>query len=65
MAERLHPAIERIDELVANAKTAGDLERLILGAFDGLPEDELVAVMRLALTAARLGGMGDVAAEAV
>lgn len=55
----------RIDELVANAKTAGDLERLILGAFDGLPEDELVAVMRLALTAARLGGMGDVAAEAV
>ena len=53
----------QIDRLVAGAKSTAELERLILGAFDGLPEGELVALMRLAQTAARLGGMGDVAAE--
>lgn len=54
----------RIDKIVAEAQSVGQLEQLITQAFDELPEDELVSVMHLAQMAARLQGMQDVQQEA-
>lgn len=53
-----------IDRLLAEATSTDDLQARILGAFEQLPEAELVDVMHLAMTAARLAGMDAVRQEA-
>lgn len=56
--------MRRIEQLVGEATSVEDLQARILGAFDALPEDELVSVMHLALVAARMTGMDAVQKEA-
>jgi phage gp29-like protein len=56
--------MRRIETLLAQATSIDDLQQRLAAAFDELPEDDLVTVMRLALTAARLSGMDAVRQEA-
>lgn len=54
----------RILAIVQQAATVGEVESAVAAAFDELPEDELVTVMEMAFSAARLAGMEEVARSA-
>lgn len=56
--------MRRIEQHLSAASDWQQLQQRIASAFDELPEDALVEVMHLAMTAARLAGMHDVQQEA-
>ncbi len=55
--------LSRIKAVIDTANSLDDVPNLIINAFNDLPDDKLVDIIQLAMTAGQLAGMAEVVAE--
>ncbi len=67
LAQNSQPVINdwlsRIKAVIDTANSLDDVPNLIINAFNDLPDDKLVDIIQLAMTAGQLAGMAEVVAE--